>query len=56
MVVTGETGKRKVVEIVGAVVFACDDVVDLKSEQIELLRDATILADVIGALPNAIYE
>ena len=56
VVVAGEAGKCKVVGGVGAVVLTCDDVVDLKSEQIELLRYATILADIVGALPYAIDE
>jgi len=56
VVVAGKAGKRKVVGGVGAVVLTCDDVVDLKSEQIEWLSYATILADVVGTRPYAIDE
>ncbi len=56
MVVAGKAGKRKVVGGVGAVVLTCDDVVDLKSEQVEWLTYATILADVVGTRPYAIDE
>lgn len=53
VVVAGEAGKRQVLEVVRAVVLARDDVVDLKLEQVVLLRDETVLAVVIGAPPYA---
>jgi serine/threonine protein kinase len=41
---------------VSAVVLTCDDVVDLKSEQIEWLSYVTILTDIVGALPYTVDE
>ena len=56
VVVAGEASERQVPQLAGSVVFEGDDVIDLKRQQIEALRDTAVFTVVLGALPNTFDE
>jgi hypothetical protein len=45
VVITGKTRQREVTKFVCSVMFAGNDVINLKSEEVILLRHPTVLAD-----------
>lgn len=56
VVVAGKTGERQVDEFVSPMMFTRNNVIDLKSQQIILLRHLTILAGETRSLPHLLNE
>jgi len=52
MIVTRKTGEREVVKCICPVMFSCDNVVDLKSQQVTRLRHSAVFARVLCSLPH----